>query len=719
MTLRVYASRAVLSSIIGILAMGIALPAWAESTLIETVTVTAERRAEDVQKVPLTITALSGAQLDQSGVKSTMDLQNKTPGFVIKTNTAFGQPYIRGIGSDLVSVSSDSSVAIFVDDVYQARPVGSIQNFYDVDRVEIVKGPQSTLFGRNVTGGAVRIFSRTPTNEFSADVDASYGNFNAVRVRGDVNIPLSDDFALRIAGMSSTRDGYSKNIFLNTRIDDLDVQAGRVSLAYRPTEDFSWVVIADYMTQSDSNGLANWPDPTCCVNLGIIMGGTVPANRREVTHDVADFEHGTSLGVSSRITWDTGIGTLTAITGYRHVGLKEGLDLDGTDFAFANNFPVLRSNTFTQDVQLSSAPSDGFEWVLGANYLNEGGFQELNIGIPAFMASSRPGASVTTNAYAAYVQGTYHFNDRLKLVAGLRYSYETRTQHYLQTIVDPLAALGGSAVLVDNTSKSWDSATPSFTLQYDLSEDVMFYASASEGFKAGGFNSTAFQSAFNPEKLWAFEIGEKGTFWQGRAQLNGSLFWYDYKNIQVNTLAPGAPTGAFPIVINAASATIRGVDLGLILVPVDALTLEGNFEYLDAHFDDFISVDPNNPLADPNRAGQQMPQGPKFSVNFAASYTFPVASHGNLTLRGELHHQSLVYFNSFADPVTAQKPYSVFNARAQFDITDSNWYVAVFGNNLTDKLYAQTMIRQDPLVGLLYQWAPPRTFGIEIGAHFD
>ncbi len=134
MTLRVYASRAVLSSIIGILAAGVTVPAQADSTLIETVTVTAERRSEDVQKVPLTITALSGEQLDQAGVMSTMDLQNKTPGFVIKTNTAFGQPYIRGIGSDLVSVSSDSSVAIFVDDVYQARPVGSIQNFYDVDR---------------------------------------------------------------------------------------------------------------------------------------------------------------------------------------------------------------------------------------------------------------------------------------------------------------------------------------------------------------------------------------------------------------------------------------------------------------------------------------------------------------------------------------------------------------------------------------------------------
>ncbi len=182
----------------------------------------------------------------------------------------------------------------------------------------------------------------------------------------------------------------------------------------------------------------------------------MPANRREVTHDVDDFEHATSLGVTSRITWDNAIGTLTAITGYRHVGLREGLDLDGTDVAFANDFPVLRSDTFTQDIQLSSNSSGPFEWVVGANYLNEAGFQELVIGIPAFAAQSKPGASVTTNAYAAYAQGTYHITDTLKAVAGIRYSYETRTQNYLQTITDPLGALGppGTTVLTDKSSRA-------------------------------------------------------------------------------------------------------------------------------------------------------------------------------------------------------------------------------------------------------------------------
>ncbi len=686
---------------------------------IETVTVTAERRSENIQKVPLTISALTGQGLDQAGVKSTMDLQNQTPGFVIKTNSAFGQPYIRGIGSDLVSASSDSSVAMFVDDVYQARPVGSIQNFYDVDRVEIVKGPQSTLFGRNVTGGAVRIFSKTPTDEFSADLDALYGNYNQFRVRGAVNIPLSDDVAVRFAGISSTRDGYSYNDFLDKRTDDLNTQAARASLAWHPNQDFEWILTGDFMTQDDSNGLANWPDPTCCVNLGIILGGIVPKDPRHVTHDVDDFEHGTSVGVTSRVNWTNPLGSLTAITGYRRVGLYEGLDLDGTNVAFAQDFPVLHSTTLTQDLQLSSDGEGPFEWVVGANYLNEQAFQELVIGVPAFGAESRPSGAVTTNAYAVYAQGTYHFNDQLKLTAGLRYSYETRLQNYLQVVTDPLGAIGGSGVIVARQYGSWDSATPSFTLQYDFSPEIMLYASASNGFKAGGFNSTAFQSGFDPEKLWAYEIGQKGTYLDGRLQINASLFNYDYKDIQVNTLEPGAPPGAFPVVINAASATIRGLDLGITALPLDGLTLEANAEYLDAHFDKFVSIDPNNPLADPDRTGQQLPQAPKWALNFAASYTFDVASMGDLTLRGEVHHQSLIYFNSFADRVTAQKPYTVYNARMQFDVKDSNWYVAVFGNNLDDTLYAQTKIRQDPLVGLLNQWAAPRTFGVEVGVHFD
>ncbi len=696
-----------------------AAPALAQA--IESVTVTAERRSENVQRVPLTINAFSGEDLNEAGVKNSLDLQNKTPGFVIKTNSAFGQPYVRGIGSDLVSVSSDSSVATFVDDVYQARPVGSIQNFYDIDRVEVVKGPQSTLFGRNVTGGAVRIFSKTPGDTFSVDGDALYGNYNQIRVRGAVNVPLSDTVAVRFAGMSTTRDGYSKNDYLGIDTDTQNVQAGRASLAWNPSDDLSLTVIADYSRQRDSNGLANWPDPTCCVNYGIVLGGTVPSDPRHVMHDDKDFAHATSYGISGKLVWDTGMGTFTSITGYRRVWLREGLDLDGTEVPFANDYPVLRSRTLTQDIQFASPESDVFDWVIGANYLNESGYQELVIGIPFFGATSEPGADVTTNAYAAYAQGTYHFTDKLKFTVGLRYSYETRQQNYLEVDTDPLGALfpPGVTIIAAKQADNWNSLTPSFTLNYQATEDLMLYASASEGFKAGGFNSTAFQPAFSPEKLWAFEIGEKGMFLDGRLQLNTSAYWYNYKDIQVNTLAPGAPPGAFPIVINAASATIRGVDLSVIFAPVDGLKLEANGGYLDAAFEDFISIDPNNPLANPDHHGKQMPQAPKLSLNLAASYTFDLSGTGDLTLRGEMHHQTKVYFNSFTDDITSQKPYTVFNARAQLDLEGSNWYVAVFGNNLTDELYAQTKIRQDPLVGLLNQWAPPRTYGVEVGAHFD
>jgi iron complex outermembrane receptor protein len=181
---------------------------------LEEVIVTAERRAVDIQKTPLSVVALSGADLDSSTIQSTIDLQYRTTGFVFKTNTVLGQPYIRGVGSDIISAAADASVATFVDDVYQTRATASIVEFYDLDRVELIKGPQSTLFGRNVTGGAVRLFSKRPQPEFQASGDLLYGNYDRVRLRGMVNVPLAGDKAIfRLSGISAQRDGYTENVF--------------------------------------------------------------------------------------------------------------------------------------------------------------------------------------------------------------------------------------------------------------------------------------------------------------------------------------------------------------------------------------------------------------------------------------------------------------------------------------------------------------------------
>lgn len=693
-----------------------------DSPRLEEIIVTAERREVDIQRAPLSVAALTGAQLDASTIQSTIDLQYRMTGFVFKTNTVLGQPYIRGVGSDIISAGADASVATFVDDVYQSRAVASIQEFFDLDRVEIVKGPQSTLFGRNVTGGAVRVFSKRPQPELAAEADVLYGNYDRVRLRGVLNAPLAGErLSVRLAGLLTDRDGYTDNVLSGRTLDGEDLWAVRGQVLFAPTEDFELLLIGDYSDEDSTRTLGNYPDTGCCVNLGILFGGVVPSDPRKVTHDVDDRARARARGLSARLTWDSGRLKVTSISAYRKTSFTEALDLDATNVPAVANFPMEDSDTFTQDVQLTSDTSGRLEWIAGLFYLRESAFQLLDIQLPIFSAYSRPSGDIDTEAYAIYGQGSYRLTDRWRVTTGIRFSHEERSQDFAQTISDPLGAVTGAPGVIElagSDSKAWDSWTPKLGLEWFGSDTLLVYGSASKGFKAGGLNSNALQPAFDPETLWAYEIGLKSSPWDGRARFNVAAFWYDYDDIQLLTLAPDAPTGAFPIVVNAAAATVKGVEAELQAQLTRGLALDAAVTLLDAAFDEFVSIDPNNPTGDSNRAGQPMQQAPDVSTSLGLQYGWDVGAAARLTARGEWRYTSEVFFNAFADPFVRQAGYSLFNARIGIEGGEGRWYVAAFGRNLGDKLYAQTKVRQDPLVGNLNVWGAPRTYGVELGARF-
>jgi iron complex outermembrane receptor protein len=694
-------------------------PALAQERL-EEVIVTAERREVDIQKTPLSIVALSGDDLDSSTIQSTIDLQYRTTGFVFKTNTVLGQPYIRGVGSDIISAAADASVATFVDDVYQTRATASIVEFYDLDRVELIKGPQSTLFGRNVTGGAVRLFSKRPQPEFEASGDLLYGNYDRLRLRGMVNVPLAGDKAIvRLSGIKAQRDGYTDNVLTGRDLDNEDFWSARAQLLLAPSEDLELLVMADYTDEDSTRTLGNYPSTDCCVNLGILFGGIVPDDPREVTHDVDDFAKAEARGVSGKITWDAGPVTVTSITAYRKTEFEEALDLDATNVPAVSNSPEEESKTFTQDIQLASNGDDRFQWVAGVFYLDEAAFQQLDIQLPIFSAYSRPAGDIDTEAYAVYGQGSYDLTDRWRMTLGLRYSHEERSQDFTQTISDPLGAVTGvpgTVELASSDADEWDSWTPKLGVEWFGSDDLMVYGSIAKGFKAGGLNSNALQPAFDPESLWAYEVGFKSTVWDGRARFNMSAFWYDYSDIQLLTLAPDAPVGAFPIVVNAAEATIKGIEADVTAQLTRGFSVDAAVTLLNAEYDEFTSIDPNRPADDPDREGDPLQQAPETSTNLGLQYDWDFARGARLTARAEWRYVSEVFFNAFSDPVVRQGGYSLYNARIGYEAPDNRWYVAIFGRNLGDKLYAQTKVRQDPLVGNLNVWGAPRTYGIEIGA---
>lgn len=689
---------------------------------LEEVIVTAERRAVDIQKTPVSVSALSADQLNNSTIQDTIDLQYRVTGFVFKTNTVLGQPYIRGVGSDIISAGADASVATFVDDVYQTRASASLQDFYDLDRIEVVKGPQSTLYGRNVTGGAVRLFSKRPQPQFGAEADLLVGNYDKVRVRGMINAPLvADRVLVRLSGMSTDRDGYTKNIVSGKRLDDEGLWSMRGQVLVKASDAVQLLFIGDYTKENSTRTLGNYPSTDCCVNLGILFGGIVPDDPREVTHDSPEFVHSISKGISGKITWDAGPVSFSSLSSYRRTGFNELLDLDGTNVPAVTNAPEETSKTFTQDFQLASSGEDRFSWITGLYYLREKAFQALDIQLPVFLAASQPSGSVDTKAYAAYGQGSYFVTDKFRVTAGIRYSHEKRSNDFAQTIIDPLGAVTGvpgTVNLANSDSDSWKSWTPKISLDYFATDKVLLYVSASKGFKAGGFNATAFQAPFDPEKLKAYEMGVKSSPWGGRMRLNAAAFYYDYKDIQLLSLLPNSPPGAFPIVINAAAATIKGLEVEASAQLTAGFAADVGLTLLDPKFDDFISIDPNNPAGDPDRDGQRMPQAPKTSLNVGLQYTWDLADAGSLMMRGEWRYQSAIYFNTFADPFVRQSGYDLFNARIGYEAQGGRWYAALFGRNLADKLYAATKVRQDPLVGNLNIWGAPRTYGVEVGARF-
>ena len=670
----------------------------------------------DALRLPTTVNVMSAKKLDEAGVNESSALQYLTPGLVFKKNAVFGQPYLRGVGSDLISAGADPGVSTYADGVYQARSAGAIQNFFDVERVEVLKGPQGVHLGRNALGGAISVITKDPEFYRSADADLLYGSYDQRQFRGVVNTPIEGtDLAFRLAGLISKRDGYTENIFLDRELDDEDLYALRGKLRYAPSDDLDLLFTVETSHEDDSRGLGQQPDLEAGINGGILLGGTVPDDPREVTHNIAQSAKVDYTRYSAKLSSDLGGVNFLSTTAYQESDISMMLDLDSTEIDFSMNEPEERSNVFTQEFRLTSNRDHAFGWIAGLYYLHEDAAKIQDIQLPLFGVRNRADGDVETDAYAAFGELSYRFAPDWEATAGIRYSHDRRQFELAQTIQDPLGMVGppGTIQIMQEDDKSWDAVTPELALTYIPSENELLYAKASRGFKSGGFNTSAAQPSFDPEFLWAYEIGYKAARRVGG--INGSLFYYDYDDIQLLTLPVGAPVGAYPIVINAAKATVKGMDLDGWLKPTPRLTLSLGLTLLDARFDDFVAIDPNNPTDDPDRSGDKLPQAPDVSLNLGARYSWPVDGYGKATLSGEYRYQSAVYFNPANDPAVRQDAYGLVNASLVFESHGDPWYAELYGRNLTDELYAENIIRLDPLIGTIYFWGAPRTFGLRVG----
>ena len=666
----------------------------ADDGQIKDIVVTATKMgAESLQRVPLAITAFSAEQLQQRGIRSLGDIQAAAPNVVLGRATNSAILTIRGIGSSNIFIGSDPSSTVHIDGVYIARPNMVLGDFVDLERIEVLRGPQGTLYGRNAVGGTINIITRKPDDQLRIAGSAEYGSYDLRRATASISGPLAGDaVSASIAGLVSDRDGYVHN--LDRTIGDLadeKIRAGRGALRLKPAGPLTIDLSADYMQTKGSGPMYK---PTYH-NVDGSAPAVMPLFIRDfhtVNIDNEQFNNIETWGFTGTAALDLSPNVkLTSITGYR--GLKQDWLID-VDFSEVNEWLQQfkdRQRQFSQELQLTGRTGP-VKWVAGLYYLQESIDFDLDFQ-PQFIWGLIPNLHVyidsklKAKAYAAFTQSEITVSDRLKLIVGARYSHEEkRFSAFGRAFVPPDGAIipiPGYPFLRDDDKTSSNAFTPRFGVDFQVNDQLLVYGSGTRGFKSGGFNITGTEPAYRPETIWAYEVGLKSTLLDRRLQLNASAFYYDYKNLQVQAFTP---QGTLDIT-NAASSTIKGVELEVTARPLSGLQLNVSAAYLDATYNRYVtarSTAPNVPL---DLSGNNLNFAPKWMFTPALSYNTEFADGWQARISVDYRWQSRIYFSAFNDKPYSQPSYGLLGGEIAVGTPGKHWELALYGRNLTNKDY--------------------------------
>ncbi len=696
---------------------------------LEEVVVTAQKRAENLQTVALSITAYSGDFLEKSNIANFNDLQSRTPGLVYEEFSA-GMPryFIRGIGSANKSSAVDSAVGIFVDEIYMGRPEMVNNSFFDLERVEVLRGPQGTLFGRNVVGGAISFFTRKPDEEFRARLSATYGNYKTIETKGSVSGPLSDNVFGLVSISTRNHDGYAFNETTGNDIEDEQYVSARAALRFVPNEDLEIQINADV---SRRRGTGGWWD---LYREGPRSAGKSNSERRRGANHADDgFGNVDNHGISLNVQLDTSLGTLTSITGYRKSETEQRANSTGLFVASltaadrANYFHTLfiqednqYAKQFSQEVRLSSDGSGPFNWVGGLYYFHES-VEHFKITDYRFMSFNIEGrvqsdAESKVDAIAAFANASYAFDEQFSLQVGLRWSQDKK-KHVLISHGKPFSPYTAYGVVVPNFtaygSDTWSALTPAASLNYQATPDHLLYATISRGFKSGGYNDEdrekyAAERGFAPEYAWNYEIGAKTEWFDRRARLNFSAFYIDYTDLQVGIIQqidPNLPPLSFTG--NAGKTVVKGIELEWNLIPLEGLNLYGNYSYTHSRIKELIQ-------SGVDLSGKVLPRAPKHKVFVGASYTVIVGEGSSVTGRVDYTYSTEYFSTIVNNPVELVPNQHNLDASILLELTDARWGFELWAKNLTNETNINTIANVSGDGFATFQ--SPRTYGATI--HF-
>lgn len=711
---------------------------------LEEIVVTAQKRAENVQDIPLSVTALSSETLDNSGFDDLSDLSALSPSLQLGNFGPIAFVTLRGIGNENTTAGGDPGVALHYDGVYLGRPVATLFTAFDTERVEVLRGPQGTLYGRNATGGSINYITKKPIQDFEAEGDFTYGNFDRKRARAAVNVPLSTSVSTRVVGFWENADGYTQNAFAGGRNgNDIDNWGIRGHISFDPIDsDFKAILSANYIK---SGGVGSTPElreffpgsttgqnlsgpPIPGTNNYIVNGVPILNDLRPFreSKDADQSRNSEFLLFSGTLEYEFGSVTAKSITGYAETRYAALTDQDYSPLPLAELLLEENSKQFSQEIQLLSNNDAGFNWILGGYYFHEDASRRSQFfrsrydiiarqaGVPS---AFDVGGDVTSESYAFFAQATYDVTSRLAVTGGIRYTNDRKDGINRGFQFGPAPYSGP-------VSANFDKVTYRVAANYDIADDVLLFASYSTGYKSGGINQVAIPAltnpVFAPETVKAIEVGIKSQFLDRRLQVNTSLYRNEYDDLQFQVF------GLFgPEAFNASGATVQGVEIELVAVPADWFQFDGSVGYSDATFDAQI-------VQGVQLDGNRVQRTPEWTFNAGTTINWNVGN-SSMRLRAEVNHTSEIFYTAFNRSGGFTAPggsdlaegYTNANLRLFWTSANERYSLEGYVTNVFDSVQIGNVFRD---IGFLdtpggggpenITYRPPRQYGVTLGVKF-
>ncbi len=717
---------------------------------IDSVVVTAEKRESTLQDTPFAISAFGGDSLEDRGIDDLSNFQSYVPGFHVGQEQDGFKVSLRGIGLQGTSSITDPGVAFYIDNLYIPRPAGGSAIFYDVDRIEVLRGPQGTLYGRNATGGVVNVISNEPTFDYEGQIGATYGSRDLWEVRGTANIPLSENTATRFSIVRTEENGYVDNVFSASSDDDPFGTEGdftaRGQLLVDGGDD-DWSILAS-ATYSDLNGsgvamhflerVTGGPPPV----QGLIasMVPPDPTDPLIVNNDAEAFNDTETLSTFLRFEKAVGSVDLWMQAGmlWQDTSLQQDFDGSPIDVSIFNK--EQENEAESVELRLSSNNDSPLEWILGAYYFHEDTFIFRRVRLNGFVPAPGPGMISlpdflldefgASRTIAGFASATYSLSDALRLTGGVRYTADKKTGSLFNTSNFGLPTRPDLTDIEETFTKvTWRGG-----LEYDINDNALAYANVSSGYKAGGFNITSNGDPYDEENVIAYEAGLKSNPFDGRAQINIDAFYYDYTDLQLTTLLfiGGAP-GQFTT--NAGKATLWGVELDTQYELSDNLLANLTYSYIDAEFDEYCNLDPRFPSpgamdpSDPgcplggltNLAGNKIPYVADHTITGGLQYAFDLGSAGSVVAAVNTSWHSELFLREYNDPVIDRVgPNTKTDITLTYFVADSGLAITGFVTNLEDDVERNNIYITPGFIGesATTAYTKPRTFGVKVDYEF-